>query len=138
MRRRDWELAVEAVIAEARRSEFVWGRNDGATFGARILQAVMGYDALQDFLGSYADRLAGYRILARYGGYRKAVTKRLAAYGIDEINPLLAHRGDLALVSGNGIGEALGVVMGSRIILLAQRGVIDLPRSAALTAWRLI
>ncbi len=129
----DWQARLHAWLLEVGGKPFKPGRHDCALFAAGAVAAMTGEDPAAVFRGRYRTLRGGLRVLRR-AGWRDHIA--FAAAQLDEINPLLARPGDLAVVPADG-GDALGVVQGEWIYVLGLQGMGMVPLTAATRAFRL-
>jgi hypothetical protein len=130
MRVEDWQERLWAYIDVAKGQPFVWGQRDCATWVADWRHAVTGQDAARAWRGRYKTERGALRAIRRAGFSDMADWVDSIAGGRLP-SPLLAQRGDVAMVQG-----ALGIVVGSRVAALSPQGVVMLPLSDAVAAWR--
>lgn len=134
-RRPGWPERLAAYLATARRRPFAWGAHDCALFSAGAVEALTGTDLAAPYRGRYTTARGAARVLRRAGA--GSLDAFVAGYFPRLPGPLLAQRGDLALVdSGTGAGLALGVVYGAQVLSVGPDGLAEVPLSAAVTAWR--
>lgn len=129
----EWQGALEAVIAAARRKAFSWGTHDCCTFAGACWKARTGVDGLAGL--SWASESEAADLVASLGGLRAAVASRLG----QPVEPLLAAYGDLVLaVDPHDPQErqALAVCMGAFHTMPGVRGLSVLPLQSALCAWK--
>jgi len=137
-RREDWPERLAALVAKRLRARFRWGRHDCVSFACEAALAMTGADPLAAFRGTYADEAGAEAILAAHGGpgLEAFCDGLLGRFGCGPVAPpLLARRGDLALVpSGNQL--TLGVVLGAEgVAAPGLRGLAFAPLKSAVRAW---
>ncbi len=136
-RREDWPERLAALVAERLRARFRWGRHDCVSFACDAVLALTGADPLAEFRGGYADEAGAEAILVAHGPGLQAFCERLLGrFGCGSVAPpLLAQRGDLALVpSGNEL--TMGVVLGAEgVAAPGLRGLVFAPLGTAARAW---
>lgn len=132
-RREGWESGLNGCIESALTRPFQWGQHDCCLFAADAVAAITGRDPAEDYRGRYASAAQAARLLDRLGG----IESLSANAGFEEILPALASRGDIALVENDG-NLLLGVVdmTGRRVAVPGAQGLLFLPLSSALAAWR--
>lgn len=138
----DWPERLAAFIEERRAMPFAWGSNDCALFAADAVCAITGVDFGEPFRGRYDDE-ASLRLHGMHGAnahlaagdVSRAIRDMATAWLDGEIAPALARRGDVVLIDHAG-GESLAVCVGEKAAAPGRRGVIMVPRSAWLSAWR--
>lgn len=126
----DWQLRLEAFIAQRLGAPFAWGRNDCALFAADAVLALTGRDPAANLRGHRTARQA-YRVLQRHGGLAGLASARLGP----SMAASLAGVGDVVLVQ-MGKHPALGVCNGALVLGPSAQGMATAPMSSALMAWR--
>lgn len=139
----DWPLLLAAVIADAERRPFAWGRHDCCTWAADVVLAITMQDPLADLRGRWSTADEAAALLAELGGLQQAVTDRL---GQPMPYPALVQRGDVVMVAADpaatgGMRHALAVCGGHVLLGPGLRGLARVPMfgdgpSPALVAWR--
>lgn len=142
MRREDWVERLDAVFRDAQDKPFAWGDFDCCLFAASCVEAALGFDPAGDFRGTYSTRAQAFRLLrGRWGGgVGKMMEHMAAAHEWPEVRPLMARRGDVALVMADDGHCALAVVdlSGRAAAFPAPRsGLVLVPLTACLRAWRI-
>jgi hypothetical protein len=94
----DWQRRLANTISTAHHVPFAWGTWDCALAACRLIHAVTGVDPAESYRGKYADEAGAIAILGAsdLGTFAASVA---ASYGMEEVPPLLARRGDLVLVN---------------------------------------
>lgn len=129
----NWPEALATEIARVWAKPFVWGDNDCCLFAANCAVAITGSDIAASFRG-YSTFEEASAILDRFdgvAGLAEAVARR---YGLPEITPAKARRGDVCLLDA-GKGETLGVCAGDRIVCPGFRGLVAYPLLQGIRAW---
>ena len=142
MRREDWVERLDAVFRAAQDKPFAWGDFDCCLFAASCVEAALGFDPGADFRGAYATRGQAFRLLRRRwgGGVDELAAAMAAAHGWPGVAPLMARRGDVALVMADDGWGALAVVdlSGRAAAFPAPKSGLSLvPLTACLRAWRI-
>lgn len=131
MQRHDnWPERLADFIETRRDTPFAWGVNDCAGFAFHAVEAITGVDPIAS-LRRYKTPLGAARILTREGGMRALVTARLG----EPVGAASAQRGDVVLVQIDG-RDTLVVCTGDRLAGPGVDGLVLLPLSAGLVAWR--
>ncbi|HVJ19443.1 MAG TPA: hypothetical protein VM686_28685, partial [Polyangiaceae bacterium] len=128
----DWQLRLEACLAERWSRAFAWAQQDCALFAADCVLACTGIDPAMDVRGRYWDARSAQRLIQRLGGLAAICDARLGP----RITPTLAQPGDVGLLSNDG-HTCLGVCSGAGWLGPGALGVAVLPGDAACLAWRL-
>lgn len=129
-----WEKRLAAAIANARRQTYTLGVWDCFRFPCAVVEALTGVDRWPEFAGSYATRGEALRRIAEHGGSFEAAATWF--FGSEPIAPTLARRGDMASCRDPAGDLHLAVVTGPQMLSMGEGGVVVLPRSAAINAWR--
>ncbi len=137
---KDWELRLTRFMASASQMRFKWGAHDCCLFAADGVKAITGVDPALPFRGTYTGSRGAHKIVNQYGGgtVGELVAKVLEDGGFSEIDPLRAMAGDVVLVTGTAVGPAVGICVGSRVVV-PRRG-LGLERFELITglrAWRI-
>lgn len=138
-RRPGWREALNGALLKEQGMPFAWGTHDCALgLVVPAILAMTGKDLGEDFRGKYSDVDGAKKALADAGF---ADLGALAAHYFQEIEPHLAHIGDLAVIESSedsraGLGVGLGVVIGERIVVLAPRGSATVRLTRAKRAFR--
>jgi hypothetical protein len=128
----DWNARVTVFLTQHARTPFRPGRHDCALFAAGCVEAMTGEDPAAAFRGRYSTLAGGRRVLRR-AGFADHVA--LVASLFDEIAPLMAQVGDIAVVNSPE-GPALGLVAGADIVVPAPQGLGAVSLMAARRAFR--
>ena len=131
-RKAGWHAALVQYLGEISRAPYCPGQNDCALFAAGAVAAMTGVDLAEPFRGQY-DTLAGGFAMLQSAGYQDHVA--LAAASFEEIHPVLAAPGDLAVLPGPA-GAALGIVQGEGIYALTEVSLGLVPLDFATRAFR--
>tara|TARA_B100000686_G_C16621135_1_gene879294 strand:- start:81 stop:551 length:471 start_codon:yes stop_codon:yes gene_type:complete len=138
-RRENWEHFLSEFIFKRKDCPFEYGKNDCCLFVADAVEVMTGIDTAEDFRFQYKGKKEAYNLLYRFsGGYiLETVRKLTKAYGMPEIKPGFASRGDVVLIDGL-MGEALGIVdmSGTKIVVPGKKGLTAFPFEVIKKAWR--
>jgi len=137
-RRPDWEPRLIATIEAACEVSFSWGTHDCFSFACNCAEAMTGVDLAAPFYrGKVNSRTQAYGRLKRYagGGLQEAVDKIARSHGMAEVMVTRARRGDWAMMLTPD-GDALGVVLGNKIYIPAERGIHGWLVHGCHAAWR--
>jgi hypothetical protein len=119
-RQRDWRANLCAYLGAVSREAFRPGTHDCALFAAGAVEAMPGVNLAADYVGRYRSVSDGMALLKADGIDTLAA---LVSRHFEEIPPLTAAVGDLALVEGEGGADAHGVVQGPSIFVLQSKGL---------------
>lgn len=133
MRTPDWTNVVINGIKANRETPFVWGETDCCLTIANIVKDYTGNDFAKEFRGHYSTAIGSLRALKKYG--KGSIKDTLDSKYEPITNKLIAGRGDIALVETDA-GESLGIVFGEVVWAMSVSGLVDLPKSAIVHAWR--
>lgn len=126
----DWQLRLEAFVAQRQAMPFAWGANDCALFAADAVQAITGRDPAPHLRGHRNARQAICAV-REHGG--------LGAIAWAALGPAMpvqqAAVGDVVLVR---VGKrlALGVCNGATVLGPGVQGLAAVPMADAVMAWR--
>lgn len=118
-----WERRLIDYVAECAASPFRPGKLDCALFSAGALEAMTGEHPASDF--NYTTIAGGLRVL-RSRGFDDHVAYLATLYP-ELDNPMMAQRGDIAVVPDKNGTPALGVVQGENIYVMTLTGLGVVP-----------
>lgn len=136
-RRPDWQSRLSAYIVAAAHRPFQYGVQDCGLFVAGAIEAMTGVDVAAELRG-YRNRTQAYDAIRRVCGRRRmdAVADHLARqFGIEEIPPAFAQRGDAVQRQAGSLG--IVAMHGTELLTPYKDGLLRLPMSRALRAWRI-
>ena len=137
----DWPTRLDRALKESSDEPWRWGFHDCAHFAAHMVEAICGCD-LSEGLPNYKSARGGLGVIRRAGGFIKMIDTSARRFGIEQVPPAFASRGDPVLAQhpdDDIFGLELGIVDTSgRFIIVAQKiGWAIQPRSAARYAWKI-
>jgi len=132
MRHQDWSKRFNSLIQAASNKPFVWGKHDCCLFAADVVYELTGVDHAQFLRGRYKTHLGAARIIKKLGGVKVIVENALG----DEIQPLLAQRGDIVLIKTKEFGDTLAVCAGEYCFAPGYNGLAKVSIQEAVAAWR--
>jgi len=91
-----------------------------------------GSSRFNDFIGKYRSAAGSVKVLLKIGAGDLAAS---VGARLDEISPIKAQRGDVALIDTPD-GDALSLVIGDKVAAMGKDGLVFLPLSAAKQAWK--
>jgi uncharacterized protein DUF6950 len=112
MRFHDWEIRLSDYILEERGKPFKYGETDCALFACGAALVMTGVDLAADFRGRYDSDLSAARAIIAFtngGTFEDLAAKVAEQFGLEEVKPLFAQRGDIVLVP-NDARKALAIV----------------------------
>ena len=106
-----------------------------------MVEAICGCD-LSEGYQNYKSARGGLGVIKRAGGFVEMIDTSARRFGIEQVPPAFANRGDPVLAKhpdDDIFGLELGIVdMSGRFIIVAQKvGWVVQPRSAARYAWKI-
>ncbi|MET4696087.1 DUF6950 family protein [Endozoicomonas lisbonensis] len=132
MKKQNWVIELARFIESRRNVPFAWHENDCCTFVADAILLITGIDAAAPYRGHYTTATGAYRALRKYGDGTIAGAWSAC---FEEIPVSDLGRGDVALVNVNGL-PASALLMGNKLWAVSKTGLITLPVTEAIKAWR--
>ena len=132
MKRDTWKADLRAYLAAQADAPFEMGRVDCGSFAGGAVKAMTGENPHAAVAGKYKTMKGALRALKRLGHEDHIA---YAASVMDEIDPLYAQFGDIAVVDSPE-GPALGVVVGAHIEIRTPEGRGVVPLTDAVRAFR--
>lgn len=133
MRYENWPERLNKFISDNNKKPFTWGEHDCCLFAANAIREITGFDYAEELRGSYSTIKEAVVILNKIGGVKKLASSYLS----EEINPMMAQRGDLVLIETDEHGETLAICIGDKCVAPGMTGLQFAKMSTALTAWRI-
>lgn len=131
----NWPQRLHELIETRRRQPFVWGENDCCIFALEHgVRAVTGILLLPEVPRPRTAIAAGRFLLRR--GYRDVFSLATELLGQPVPFPRMAGRGDVVGLESPGV-KALGVCVGAACATPGSHGLLFVPRSFVVRAWRL-
>jgi hypothetical protein len=136
----DWDQRFWRYCQTVMNAHFRWGQLDCGLFALDAVETITGKDLASDFRGHYRSRKEALNYLfrkSRKSGFASGVREMMGRYGLEEIKPSLAQRGDVILFQA-GNAKVIGVVAldGIHIWSMGRTGLIRTPIGQAILAWR--
>jgi hypothetical protein len=134
----NWPEKLTEYVESRRAEPFEWGRNDCMLFAADGISVLTGVDLVPELRGSYSTQIgAARRIVEVYGTASLAGAAECFAekWGIEEISIKFAGRGDVVLCANSG-NPCLAICIGLHAVSAGPNGMLRLPMSDTLRAWR--
>ena len=126
----DWLDRLNAVVESCADRRFEWGAFDCAHFVAQCVDAMCSDSGARACL-LYQDERAALKWIKEGGGIKAIATSFLG----DPVPWGLVRRGDVMLMDNCG-RNALGICLGSHVVLPAPRGLSYLRAADGLCGWR--
>lgn len=138
MRHAEWQSRFAEVIKRYQRGAFAWGESDCCLFVCDVFHALTEQDPGAPFRGRYDSALGGARVVREFcgGGVEELAEKMSEVYGLLEVLPAFAQRGDIGLYRDPNQGPTLGVNIGKTFAYLMQDGMTYFDTRAIARAWR--
>lgn len=138
----DWVQRFETVVEKKKNLHFDWGTHNCVTFASDLFEATTGKKVQADIkLAPNSTERQAYVVLKKFagGGIDNALEKTAKEFGLEEIPPLMAQRGDLLIVEFDGTRCAATVNLTGRsaIAVTPDKGLADIPMKFAVRAWRI-
>ena len=132
MKRETWKADLRSYLAAQADAPFAYGSADCGAFAGGAIEAMTGENPHAKVAGKYKTMAGALRALKRLGHEDHIA---YAASVMDEIDPLYAQLGDIAVVQA-AEGHALGVVVGAHIEVRTPAGRGVVPLTDAVRAFR--
>lgn len=134
MKQRGWEGRLTKYISERSTASFRPGELDCGLFAGGAIEVMTGENHLALIAGEYRTIEDGYKLLQSMG-FEDHVAYAASLFEPWE-SPLMAQRGDLAVVLDNKDHPALGIVQGEHVYLMGLRGIGLAPLTDAIKAFK--
>lgn len=134
MKRENSYPALVAYLDAVEGVAFEPGVHDCALFVAGAVAVQTGVDHARNFRGKYKTIAAGKKLIAKQTGHADHIA--LVAASLDEIAPHQAQNGDIGMIDAGDGENALGVVCGAHIYVVAPTGLGIIPRTQIVKAWK--
>lgn len=130
----DWPERLAAFLEERRHIPYAWGKQDCFLMAMDAALAMTGQDRAAPWREYMTGEDEVRGVIAGAGGIPELMEAVEAIFGVMRVGPLLAQRGDLALITEGDV-EALGVVTGLHVAVAGLRGLVFYPATVARMAW---
>lgn len=128
-RRPDWQSRLCEFVRANETRPFVWGEWDCALWTAAAIEAITGTDIAVDIRGKYSTEDEAHAIFA---SFTDTAAQIAAQFGMKEVSPMHAQRGDLIATS-----VCLGLVgLDSQVLVLGDSGLTKVEYRHIQRAWR--
>lgn len=127
----DWQVRLEACLAELWTRPFAWGAQDCVLCAADCVLACTGEDPAAEVRGSYSDAAGAAAVLRARGGLEAIAAGALGA----EVPPIAARLGDIGVIASGG-RPCLGVCAGLHWLAPGPDGLTPFPIDCVTRAWR--
>lgn len=129
-KRQDWAERLAETVEAARGKAFSWGSHDCCTFAQECVNAQLAETVVLPVVG-WTDERAALRAIAEAGGLESGLDGMFTR----RESPLLAQRGDVALVDVHG-RQCVAVCTGVSLVVPNADGLESIPVTDGLIAWR--
>ena len=134
VRRPDWPARLDAFLQVRRERLFAWGEHDCCLFALDWIETATGR-RLAEVRGLYSDAEGAAALLRQRWDTADLAVLATLMLGPPLAAPLLAGRGDL-LAFRHGEHLWLGLCAGPAGVAPGRRGLVTVPLSRAVSAWR--
>ncbi len=131
----DWPVRLDRFLRQRRERPFAWGDHDCCLFALDWIETATGV-RLAEVRGLYRDAEGAAALLRARWGTGDLTALATLMLGPPLASPLLTGRGDL-LAFRHGGNVWLGLCAGPVGVAPGRRGLITLPLSRAIYAWRI-
>jgi uncharacterized protein DUF6950 len=126
---------LTAFLKESYGRSFQWGERDCGLWVAEWVKRIRGIDPASQFRGHYKTALGCARLIRRHGDLLRLATEAFATVGLTMIEGDETEPGDIACVRAIQ-GQTLGLVVGSRVAMIVDRGLVSSSANPVLCAWK--
>jgi hypothetical protein len=112
MRIKGWEQVLDKTLREAEGLSFGYGVNDCCIWATSVAQALTKVDWGKDLRGKYDSAFGAAKLMKEVGGegIESTIDATVKKFGIEEVHPLRASRGDLVMVRAQGKSDEAHIV----------------------------
>lgn len=135
-RKEDWPERLAEYLDAREFAPFRWGLNDCGLFAADAILEMTGVDVAANVRGKYTNCSTALRLIRGIESF----TERVATfYGLDEIAPREAWRGDLVLIQSLATNDVAAGIIGmlGLPVCVGVEGMHMQPPDSVLRAWRI-
>jgi hypothetical protein len=132
IRHANWAMRLEGFLQKNAARPFQYGEWDCCLFVCSAIDAMTGTDPGWEFRGKYDSA----KTARRFGKVEKIAETVTARYGMKEVQPGFAQRGDLVMIKRSW-DRSLGIISVSGLItVVGEQGLILATRQDVVRAWR--
>jgi hypothetical protein len=137
MRPAGWESRLNDILNDARTQPYELGVHDCFRVTCRVVEALTGEDRWPEFSGRYKNKREALKLIAEYGS--SFISAFDWFFRGSNVSVKEARRGDIVAIRTEDGEHHLGTVTldGTKAALLASEGLVYLPVSSCLCAWRI-
>ena len=134
----DFENAIKTAIDAATNKNMIWGKDDCSLWVCDVILAAKGVDLAKPLRGKYQTRTEAYRVMKDFaGGDLIDAAIKLAAEA-NLISTFWPWKGILVGIVASATGRpSLALFWKGRWVARSETGVLWLPASAGVAAWRM-
>jgi len=129
----DW-LTKFREFEENRYGPFKWGENDCCLYACDAIAAITGVDPAAKLRG-YTTEAEANALIAQYGTLEDLAVAITTEYGMPELSPKKAQRGDVVLCRWMDKLSLCIIGTHGHPQGPSERGIVALPRGAMLRGW---
>lgn len=118
---------------------YEWAKNDCCSFVCDAIHVMTGTDTYADFRGTYTDEASAITAMQTITGTTDKtgmVEFMTHKFEMEEIPVPFAQRGDVVLLSVGEFSLAVVGLDGIKAVGLTEKGLLKLPLSLAVRAWK--
>lgn len=134
-RTENWEGKLHDFMQKYSHGKFRWGHRDCVVFGNEVIKLLTGIDLRQKSKHKWKSKRDVNAINTTPGRWLDLVEIALNEH-FNEINPKLAQRGDVVVIPTQD-GPGMGIIYAGKVTVLAREGLLYMPVSSAIKAWRI-
>lgn len=131
VRQEGWEISLRELLEQRANTTFAWGSHDCCALASSCVEALTGADVWPQDIPEYTTKEEAQQILSDRGGIEELVSSVMG----DPVTPQFARRGDVVQYNIAGM-PTLGVCVGAVAAFPALVGLVHVPMSKCLRAWR--
>lgn len=131
----NWPRHLADFIETRRHVPFAWGSQDCCTFASDAVLAIYGVDPMAEFRGQYATGKEAVKIMGGSDMLLDFANGVMLRAGFAEMPPEFAGQGDPVCVMLRRM--TCGIHLGNVVAAPGQNGLVFLPPTEILTAWRI-
>jgi hypothetical protein len=143
-RKQDWDVRLFAYIEANSARPFVWGEFDCALFACDCVREMTGVDMASEFRGKYKSVRGALRLIKPFESLMGLANAIALRHGLEKVPWAFAQRGDIVIVPAPwlecpavaGPYGALGIMCDRMALAPGLEGLIPVPPSTILGAWR--
>ena len=136
-KKQGWPKILNQWQSDSQDIKFEWGKHDCCLATCSGIEKITGVDPAKEFRGTYATEDGAREIIKANGGSVDSLSSGVfKAFGMFEIMPLVAGRGDPVLFEFDG-RQTLGLCYGIKSLVVSEKGGLLIDTDKGIKAWRL-